>query len=57
MKLIGIRIIGNSKYIGTSLSGSVQEVKLKGKVPIQFIPKNITKGDRMSHWVGHSDPR
>ena len=38
--LIGIGIIGNSNYIGTSLSGLIQEVKPKKK-PIQFLQKNI----------------
>ena len=36
MKLIGMGIIGNSNYIGTSLSGSIQEVKSKGKNPFSF---------------------
>ena len=56
MKLIGIAIIGDSNYINTSLNGSNQEIKSKGKNPIQFLQKNcINKGDRTSHWVGHSD--
>ena len=55
MKLIGIAMIGNSNYIGTSLNGSIQEFKLKGKKPITFLQKiNIYKGARTSHWVGHS---
>ena len=37
MKLIGIGIIGDSNYIGTSLNGSIQEVESKGKKPIQFL--------------------
>ena len=36
MKLIGIGMIENFKYTGTSLNGSIQEVKPKGKNPIQF---------------------
>ena len=39
MKLIGIGIIGYSNYIITSLNGSIQEVKSKGKNPIQFLQK------------------
>ena len=37
MNLIGIGMIGNFNYIGTSLNGSIQEVKSKGKNPIKFI--------------------
>ena len=37
MKLIGIIMIVNSNYIGTKLNGSIQEVKSKGKKPIQFL--------------------
>ena len=37
MKLIGIGMIGNFNYIGTSLSGSTQEVKSKEKYTIQFL--------------------
>ena len=37
MKLIGMGIIGNSNYIGTSLSGSIQEVKSKGKTLFIFL--------------------
>ena len=37
MKLISGGMIGNSNYIGTSLNGSIQEVKSKGKNPIQFL--------------------
>ena len=37
MKLIGMGIIVNPNYIGTSLSGSIQEFKSKGKNPIQFL--------------------
>ena len=43
MKLISGGIIGNSNYIGTRLNGLVQEVKSKGKKPIQFFPENIHK--------------
>ena len=50
MKLIGIGILENSNYIGTSLSGSIQEVKSKGKDPIQFLQFfYINKGGRTSH--------
>ena len=31
LKLIGIGMIGNYNYIGTSLNGSIQEVNSKGK--------------------------
>ena len=34
--LIGIGMIENSKYIGTSLNGSIQEVKSKGKTLFNF---------------------
>ena len=51
MKLIGIGMIGESNYIGTSLSGSIQELKSKTKKPIQFLPKI---SDRKSHWDDHS---
>ena len=37
MRLIGIGMIGNSNYIGTSLNESIQEVKSKGKNLIQFL--------------------
>ena len=55
MKLIGIGMIVNSNYIGTSLNGSIQEVKQKGKKPYPVSSKMvyINKGDRMHHWVGH----
>ena len=54
MNLIGIGMIGNSNYIGTSLSGSIQEFKSKGKTLFSFFNfLNINKGDRTSHWVGH----
>ena len=48
-------MIGDSNYIGTILNELIQEVKLKGKTPIQFLQKHyINKNDRTSHWVGHS---
>ena len=48
-------MIGDSNYIGTILNGLIQEVKLKGKTPIQFLQKHyINKNDRTSRWVGHS---
>ena len=37
MKLICGGIIGNSNYIGTRLNGLIQEVKSKGKNPIDFL--------------------
>ena len=37
MKLIGIGMIVNSNYIGTSLNASIQELKSKGENPFQFI--------------------
>ena len=39
MKLIGIVMIRNLNYIGTSLNGSIQEFKSKGENPIHFILK------------------
>ena len=53
--LIAIVMIGNSNYIGTSLSGLIQEVKSNEKLystssKIYY----IDQGDRMDHWVGHS---
>ena len=39
IKVLGIGIIENSNYIGTSLNGSIQEVKSKGKIFIQFLQK------------------
>ena len=39
MRLIGIGMIGNFNYIGTSLNGSILEVKSKIKIPIQFLQK------------------
>ena len=48
-------MIGDSNYIGTILNGLIQEVKLKGKTPIQFLQNHyINKNARTSHWVGHS---
>ena len=42
MKLISGVMIGNSNYIGTSLNEKIQEVKLKGKNPIQFLQNIFT---------------
>ena len=39
MKLIGIGIIGDFNYIGTSLSGLILEVKSKDNNPIQFLQR------------------
>ena len=39
MRIIVGVIIGNSNYSGTSLNGLIQEVKSKGKNPIQFLQK------------------
>ena len=43
MKLIGIVMIGNPKYIGTSLNGFHQKVKSKVSNPIQFLQENTHK--------------
>ena len=55
MKLIGIGIIGNSNYIGTILSGSIQEVKPKEK-PYLVSSRKIFIGKyfRTYHLGGHS---
>ena len=37
MKLIGIVMIGNSNYIGTSLIGLIKKVKPKENNPIKFL--------------------
>ena len=42
MKLISGGMIGNPNDIGTSLNGSIQEIKLKGINPIQFLQINFT---------------
>ena len=56
MRLISGGIIVNSNNIGTILNGLIQEVKSKGKNPIQFLQKNnMNKNDRTYHWVGHSE--
>ena len=39
--LIGIEMVGRFNYIGTSLSGLIQEVKLKEKKSIQLFQRNI----------------
>ena len=55
MKLIGIGMIGDSNYIRTSLSGSIQEVKSKDKKYSVSSKKTIIDKDiRTSHWVGYS---
>ena len=43
MKLISGGMIGNSNCIGTILNGIVQELKSKGKNPIQFLQKVLHK--------------
>ena len=43
MKLIGIGMIGNSNYVGTSMNGSIQEVKSKGKNLFSFFKKQLHK--------------
>ena len=55
MRRISGGMVGNSNYIGTSLNGLIQEVKLKEKKPIQF-PNffSLNQVDRTSHWVVHS---
>ena len=56
--LIGIGIIGYSNYIKTSLSGLIQEVKLREKIYSTssniYIYIYIDQYDRMAHWVGNS---
>ena len=55
MKLIGGGMIGDSNSIGTRLNGLIQELKPEGKRPFQFLQIfYINKGDRTSHWFGHS---
>ena len=55
MKRIYIGMIGNFNYIGKILNGSIQEVKSKRKISIQFLQIiYINKCDRTSHWVDHS---
>ena len=54
IQLIGIGMIGDSNYIGTSLNGSIQEVESKGKNNAVSLKNYINKGDRTSHQVGHS---
>ena len=47
-------MIENYNYIGTILSGLIQEIKLKEK-HIQFLQKDYIYQDiRTTHWVGHS---
>ena len=41
IKLISGGMIGNSNYIGTSLSGSIQEVKSKEKNPTKFLQRKF----------------
>ena len=43
MKLIGIGMIVNSNYIGTSLNGSTEEVKSKGKNLFSFFKNKLHK--------------
>ena len=43
MRLISGVMIGNSNYIGTKLNRLIQEVKLKGINPIQFLQKKTLK--------------
>ena len=52
--LIGIGMVGNSNYIGTILSGLIQEVKSKEK-PYSVYSKRyyINQYLRTAHWVGH----
>ena len=39
--IIVIGMIGDSNYIGAILSELIQEVKSKGKNPVQFIQRSI----------------
>ena len=56
MKLIGIGIIENYNYNGTSLNGLIQKVKSKGKTySVSSKTDYINKDDRTTHWVVHSD--
>ena len=50
--LIGIVIIGDSNYIGTSLSGLIQEVKLKEKNPIQILQRNTILINILERLIG-----
>ena len=55
MGLIGIGMIGNSDYIGTSLGESILEVKKKKATLFIFFKETyIDKDLRTAHWVGHS---
>ena len=48
-------MIGNSNYIGTSLSELIQEVKSKEKTYSDSSKKSyINKDLRTDHWVVHS---
>ena len=55
MRIIGIGMNGYSNYTGKILNRSIQEVKSKGKNPIQFLQFIYTnKGYITSNWVDHS---
>ena len=42
MNLISGGMIGDSDFVGKSLNGLIQQVKSKGKKPIQFLQKQFT---------------
>ena len=54
--IIGVGMIGNSNYVGTSLSRLIQEVKSKEEnySNSSNIYINIDQNDRTAHWFGHS---
>ena len=53
--IIGLGIIGDYNYIGTILSGLIQDVKPKEKILFSFFKDVfINKDLRTAHWVGHS---
>ena len=52
MKLISGVMIGDSNYICTILNGLIQEVKLKGRKPIQFLQTNFTEIKVIERLVG-----
>ena len=53
--LIGIVIIGDPNYIGTSLSGLTREVNCKKKPYSNYSKKSyIEQNDRTVYWFGHS---
>ena len=45
---------GNSIYIGTSLSGYIQEVVLNEKTIVSSKQICLKDNNKSAHWVGHS---